>query len=90
MNFYTAAMHFDDSLDQSEANTQATLGAGDAVIGLSKKVEDVGQHACGYTNTVVPNAKGNGIWRRINAQLDPSTGVRVLGGIIEQIGNDLG
>src|SRR5262245_10746336 len=90
LNFYAATMHFDHSLDQSQADPQATLGARDAVIGLSKKVEDMGQHACGYTNTVVLNVKSDGMCGGINAQLDPSAGVGVLGSIVEQIANDLG
>src|SRR5262245_53256586 len=68
--FHAAAMHFHQTLDQRQADPQATLGAGKAVVGLSKKVEDIRQNIRGYTDSVIPNANGDPLLRCIDVQPD--------------------
>src|SRR5262249_40284434 len=57
--FDAASVHFDQTLDQCQSDSETAFALGQAVVGLCKKIKHIGQDVRWDTNPVILDGKGD-------------------------------
>ena len=83
-------MHHHQAAHQREPDPQPLLGArASQVTGLHERVEDPRQHLRRDPDARIPHPQRDLIPAALGDQPDPATGFGVLGGVVQQIYQDL-
>ena len=83
------AVHLHQALDQAQADAQPALGAVEAPLGLHEQVEDVRQLLGGDADARVPDPEHRAPPSRPAVSADVAARVGVLGGVVQQVVEDL-
>ena len=84
-----AAMQLRQLLGQGQPYPQAALGTVEPALALPEEIEDMGEQIRGNADAVVTNTDDGPVVFGLRLELDPATLGRVLGGIVEEVGEDL-
>ena len=84
-----AAVHLDQALDQREADAQAALRPFERPIYLGKHLEDPRQHVGRDADAGIAHAHHGVASLALDGERDLAAALGVLGGVVEQVGDDL-
>ena len=82
-------MQLDQLPHQRQADSQTPFGAAQRGVGLCKQVQHAWQHLLRQTRTVIAHADHGLVAFRLDAEDDRTTYIRVLGRVVQQVGQDL-
>src|SRR4029434_1342604 len=86
---HAAAVQLDEVADQRQSDAKPSGRALDAIVRLDEHVEDLGQHARFDADAAVFDAARHRLVFPCGGQGNAATAGRVLGGVVEQVGDDL-
>ncbi len=84
-----AVVELDEAADESQADTQSSLGTVQRSIGLGKEIEDARKHLGAQANAVVAHSHNRFVALEIRGQDNLAAPIRVLGGVVQQVRNNL-
>ena len=83
-------MHLHEVLHQRQADAQPALRLRGGVVHLHEQLEDAGEHVRGDPDAVVPDPQHRHVAVPLGRQPDAPARLRVLGGIRQEVADDLG
>src|SRR5262245_18984498 len=89
MRVYGAAVHFHQAPHQRQSNAQSVLGGVRAAPPLVEHVKDEGQHVRRDSSAVVLHGNRCLIPAPFGDQANEPTSLGILGGVVQQVGDDL-
>ena len=84
-----AAVHLDQAADQGQADAEPPLGAVERAVGLGEQVEDAREQLRGDPDAGVADPDDRLVALSAGLQRDPAPRLGVLGGVVQQVGEDL-
>src|SRR5688572_3127327 len=82
-------MHFDQAANQSEPDAQPALSSAGRVLDLREHFKDTGQHIRQDADAAIADRDHYTVALAPRGEPDSSCGIGILGGIIEEVRNDL-